>query len=86
MGTHSQEEGAPMTSNFLFSLPFEMAAFAPVSLFSLKINRHWRATFISPTSVLPRKKRRADSNSAGPAYPKTALLFFRGSVGVCGVN
>ena len=38
--------------------------------------------FISPTSVLPPKKWQADSNSAGPAYLKTALLFFGGSVGV----
>ena len=42
------------------------------------------AFFISRTSRFPAQKRTPDSNSAGPAYPQTAVLFFRrnGKVGV----
>ena len=38
--------------------------------------------FFFPASRFPRKKRPPDSNSAGPAYPKTAAVFFRGNAGV----
>ena len=37
------------------------------------------AFFISRTSRFSAQKRTPDSNSAGPAYPKTAVLFFRGN-------
>ena len=37
------------------------------------------AFFISRTSRFPAQKRTPDSNSAGPAYPQTAVLFFRGN-------
>ena len=40
------------------------------------------AVFFSPASRVPPKKRPPDSNSAGPAYPKTAAFLGGGSAGV----
>ena len=40
------------------------------------------ANLRSPTSRFATKKPPPDSNSAGPAYPKTAVLFFVANAGV----